>query len=303
MSRKPERAVGTANGKVILLGEHAVVHGAPALALGIPLGVTIAAEEGPGPLELLIEPWGLASTVGDGTPPGAALAALIRELGVDGAGLSLKGESRLPARAGLGSSAAVATAAARAIVAHYELDPSTDDLFEAVQASERVFHGNPSGLDAAVAIGGGVIRFDRAAGVTPLEAEAPPLVVFHSGHDGDTLKTVARFSEKLDRSPDDADKRLTKIAALTRDGITAIEREDLQALGMAMNECQDHLSWFGVSTTELDRICAVAREAGALGAKLTGGGGGGCAVALTDPGGEAAIAAAAQSAGLQVVWP
>lgn len=301
MSQTSQRAVGKASGKVILLGEHAVVHGSPALAQAVPLGAEVAAERAAGPLRLRVEPWGLEVSAGDGTPGGTALAALARSLGTGITGVDLVGQSRLPPRAGLGSSAALATAAARALAASLAIELDDDLLFDAVQASERVFHGNPSGLDAAVAIRGGALRFDRENGVTPLEAEPVPLVVIHSGVEGRTAETVAAFGRWLAEHPDEGHDRLARIAELAEAGAAAVEGGDLEALGRAMDECHDHLSWFGVSTEELDRICRTARGAGAMGAKLTGGGGGGCAVALVRAENRGAVAEAARAAGYRVV--
>jgi mevalonate kinase len=240
--------------------------------------------------------------VGDGTPSGGALGALIRELGVDVAGAGLTGTARLPARAGLGSSAAVATAVARALVSFHGIDLDDDRLFAAVQAAERVFHGNPSGLDATVAIGGGVIRFDRASGAEPLDTEAPALVVIHSGANGHTRQTVAEFGRRLEDQPGEGRRRLARISELVEQGIVALGLGDLQTLGRTMDENQGQLSWFGVSTADLDRICEIARSAGALGAKLTGGGGGGCAVALVRPADRDQVVSAVETAGYEVVW-
>ena len=49
-----------------------------------------------------------------------------------------------------------------------------------------------------------------------------------------------------------------------------------------MNVCQGLLNALQVSTPELERLIDIARDAGALGAKLTGGGGGGAMIALCD---------------------
>ena len=301
MSQPTTTTRGSANGKVILLGEHAVVHGAPALATGVPLGIRVQAAPSDGPTSVRIEPWNLDASAGDGTPVGAALSALTRAMGAPGTGVALTGEALLPPRAGMGSSAALATAIARALVAFYDLDIDTGGLYDAVQASERVFHGNPSGLDAAVAIHGGVLRFDREGGATRLEVEPPSLIVVHSGEEGNTAETVAGFARRLAEEPTDGERRLGRITELVESGISAIGVGDARALGNAMTECHQHLSWFGISTDALDRICEVALTAGAQGAKLTGGGGGGCAAALVDPTKRAAVADSVSAAGFEVV--
>lgn len=302
MNQHQHGLAGAACGKAILLGEHAVVHNKPALAVGIPLGVRVVAEPSAGSLALAVSPWGLMTTVGDGTRVGEALAALTAALGMTGDGLKLVAEASLPPGAGLGSSAALAAAAARALAASCSIELDDVKLFSAVQAAERIFHGNPSGLDAAVAIHGGVLRYDRKQGIKQLAVEAPPLVAIHSGTTGNTREMVAHFANRLAEHPREGGRRLARIANLVESGIAAIESEALRELGLAMTECHEHLAWFGVSTEELDRICQIALQAGALGAKLTGGGGGGCAIALVEPGNRKPVAEAIADAGFQPVW-
>jgi len=301
MSGQPRFATGFARGKVILLGEHSVVHGTPALAMGMDRGVEIRALSRGHGLGLSIEEWGLKAR-SDGAAPGdRALAALASALGVEQAGISLEGVVALPPRAGLGASAAMGAAAARAITELLERDVSFNDLFAAVQASERIFHGNPSGLDAAVALEGGLIRFSKDDGPRNLNADRPPIVIVNSREHGDTRRTVGSFADKLESGGGEGRRRLARMGELVKAGIEALKHGDLSLLGGIMNENQLHLSWFGVSTPSLDSICKTALAAGALGAKLTGGGGGGCAIALTSPESLDEVSGHLDAAGLDVV--
>ncbi|MDD5308435.1 MAG: mevalonate kinase [Deltaproteobacteria bacterium] len=291
---------GRAGGKVILLGEHAVVHGTAALAMAFPRGVSVTARESDGPVALEARAWRYRVAADDGSPGGEALRALVAALGVAPCGIALEADVRIPDRAGLGSSAAMAAASARAIASLLAIPFDDDRLFAAVQASETVFHGNPSGLDATMALFGGVVRYTRAGGATRLRAPGPQVVVASSGEPGRTGETVAAFARRLAAEPVEGRRRLAALGDLVESGTAALVRGDLAALGRTMDEDQEHLSWFGVSTSRLDRICEVARRAGALGAKLTGGGGGGCAVALVQPGDDA-VAPALCDAGFEVV--
>jgi mevalonate kinase len=221
---------------------------------------------------------------GNETMEGQALERLAKKIGIASDGVRLVAKVDIPTRAGLGSSAALAAACARALVSLFNIDISDAHLYEAVQSSERVFHGTPSGLDATVALQGGILVFSREQGMRKISATPPPLLVVHSKEFGDTKTTVARFSERLAETGEEGYGRLSQISQLVERGIRALECGDLEKLGQAMNENHTHLSWFGVSTEMLDRIVKLALEAGALGAKLTGGGGGGCAVVLTKPG-------------------
>ncbi|MDJ0764651.1 MAG: mevalonate kinase [Myxococcota bacterium] len=285
------KATGRAWGKVILLGEHAVVHGCRAVAMALPRGVTVTATPNDGPMSLSVPAWNMTVTPGDGSAASAALTALITELGLAPAGIRFRAEVDLPPRAGLGSSAALAAAMARAAVGLKQLQKSKDDLFSAVQASERIFHGNPSGLDATMALDGGIGVFSRQRGATFLKVGTPPVIVAHSGEPGETRAMVTRFSQKLARYADEGRARLAQISDLVDSGIDALHTGDLSSLGQVMCTCHEILRWFGMSTPGLDRIVSVAMDAGALGAKLTGGGGGGCAIILLRPGDRAVVAA------------
>ncbi len=284
MNNLSSKVIGTAKGKVILLGEHAVVHGSPALALAIDNGVRVTAEKIPGPFTLSVPGKQRRIVAGSESMEGRALGELANEIGIPSNGVQLVAKLDIPTRAGLGSSAALAAACARALVSLFGVDISDARLFEAVQSSERVFHGTPSGLDATVALNGGILVFSRGHGMRKITASPPPLLVVHSNEFGDTKTTVARFAERLAETGAEGVGRLSRISQLVEQGIQALEHTDLEKLGTAMNENHTHLSWFGVSTEKLDEIVKTAIRAGALGAKLTGGGGGGCAVILTKPG-------------------
>jgi mevalonate kinase len=301
MSAARDNAVGRAGGKVILLGEHAVVHGVPAIAIGLPEKTSITARFGEGPTSLEVAPWGLRARVDGRGTADIALSSLVEALGAPSSGLVLRGTTLLPPRAGLGASASIAAAAARAIAALLGRDPSFAALHGAVQASERAFHGNPSGVDAAAVLVPGVLRYSRAEGAVRLDVQAPELIIINSGAPGETRTTVAAFAAKLEAEPDEGSRRLEAIRDIVAQGVDALGRHDGAKLGRLMDEDHEHLAWFGVSTLSLDRACDLARAAGALGAKLTGGGGGGCAIALVLPGDRSRIAARLCEAGLTVV--
>jgi mevalonate kinase len=69
-------------------------------------------------------------------------------------------------------------------------------------------------------------------------------------------------------------------------------------LGELLDRNHRLVSELGISTPAIDDACAIARAAGALGAKLTGGGGGGCVIALVDAAGSPRVLAAWQQRGL-----
>jgi len=286
-------------GKIILLGEHAVVYGYPALAAALDRGVTVAPVPTPagGPLRLDLRAWDLTVTADDDHPVARSLAAIADALGAGRPPLSLVADAQIPPGAGLGSSAALAVAVARAVLTHLRCPVDAAALTRAASASEALVHRRPSGVDVALAIAGGVGVFRRSAGLAPLTG-VPPLrvLVGPSGAPRSTAAMVDRVAEATGGRADDP--RLRELGALTDTATAALIAGDRVALGAAMNRAHGLLADLGVSTPALDALCEAARAAGASGAKLTGAGGGGAVIAIAPPGGEPAVLAAWKQAGV-----
>jgi mevalonate kinase len=274
---------GFGHGKVILVGEHAVVHGHPALAAGISVGVSAVARPGRGRLK--VPAWSLDARAGDGSPVGRALQAIITRVGGAAGALDFDGEAAIPARAGVGSSAALAVAIARAAAAAAGCADGSDAIDAAVADAEAVFHGTPSGIDAAAAASGEVGRFRRGEGWLAVAVPQPfTICVGLSGRPRDTLAQVAavgRLRERL-RAADDV---LAVLGRLAGDAIFALGRGDVDGLGRIFDAAHGLLAALRLSSPELDALVHGARAAGAIGAKLTGAGGGGAVIALA-PGHE-----------------
>ncbi|RMH45356.1 MAG: mevalonate kinase [Deltaproteobacteria bacterium] len=285
-------------GKVILLGEHAVVYGHPAVAGALGFGVVATARRtGAGPSRLSVPAWDAAATAGDGTAVGAALAAIVGAVtgAPSDAAFAVDARADLPPAAGLGSSAALAVATTRAVAAAAGVSLAAGDVDRIANLAERAFHANPSGVDVALAARGGLGVFRRGAGFAPLAA--PPLraAVGLSGQPRSTGAMVERVAAARAADPAQA-ARVDRLGALAAAGATALAAGDLAQVGALMDEAHALLAALGVSTPALDRLVAIARDAGAAGAKLTGAGGGGAVVALA-PGREEDVVAAWRAAG------
>jgi mevalonate kinase len=257
---------GAAFGKVILLGEHAVVHGGGAIVAALERGARAHAE--PGPAEV----WVGQERIAPDSDLGRAFAALCEAAGKRA---RVTVHFDVPIRAGLGSSASAAVAVARA------LGVAEGDIARVAHAAEQVFHGQPSGIDVEAARRGGVGFYTRKDGWQALEVKPFTLCVGLSGKPRDTRAMVAKVSQKM-----------TPAILRAIDAICAQK----QITGALMNQNQTLLVELGASSPELDRLCTLAREAGAEGAKLTGAGGGGAAIALA-PGRETHVLAAWRAAG------
>ena len=272
----PVVGIGRGLGKLILFGEHAVVAGHPAIAAAVDRGTTVTLTRRPGASAVDTSP-----IVDPRLWP--ALATLVP---ADGVGVNIV--SDLPVGCGMGSSAALAVALVRALAAREGRVADFETCFRQAFVVERVFHGNPSGVDHAVSALGGVVRYRREGPeIVPLPAFAPlRLVVANTGTPGNTAAMVEQVRRR------GAAAEFAAIATVVGEA----ERR-WPDLGALLSENHRLLRAIGVSTPVLDRTCAAMEAAGARGAKLAGAGGGGVCFALVDPDREADVTAAAQAAG------
>ena len=283
-----------ANGKVILLGEHAVVYGVPAIAAGIERGVEARALPASSPR---LRVGDRRAVPGDGSDLGRGYQALLAELGAPV--LAVEATLELPPGSGLGASAALGVAIARAVLAAQGLPDDPARVLRATAAWEGVYHGNPSGVDAAAAANDGCIWFDKANGPESITLVRDlVLAIGLAGPPASTKLMVEDVARLRERRPQVVEKALEGVRALVQNARLCLEAGDLPGLGSLMNYNQMLLSGLFVSTEGIERCCGLARDAGALGAKLTGAGGGGAVVALCD-GDAAPVLSAWRGAGIE----
>lgn len=284
---------GRGHGKLILLGEHAVVWGCPAIAASLGAGATatirgISAHDAT--FIRVFEqdrpeaPLFTTSPIPDGDAPiERSMSALMARFPLPDP-VNIDITLGIPPGAGLGSSAALAVAIADALgAATGNRDEAV--IEDAVAASEAIFHGNASGIDQAAAMGRGLFRFQREEGrakITPLDLPPFDVLVCQAASGASTAKMVAGVAARRQRHPESVRHIGDAIEQIVEDAIDAIRARDLSRLGELCDLNHGLLASLGVSTQELDLACHIAREEGALGAKLTGAGGGGCVFAIVD---------------------
>jgi mevalonate kinase len=268
-------------GKVILLGEHAVVYGEPALA--VPLGLGVTARGAPADRSLLVPPPGLS--LHHRRMLHEAFARAAEAAGRPGVRVSV--ESNLPISMGLGSSAALAVAVSRVLLEAAGQRASPARVVEVALRMEQAFHGTPSGVDHTCSAWGTPILFRKATKGRPGRVRRvrprgeAVLVLGLVGPRRGTQQTVAALRERASRWPTRYARLFREMGQLVREGTRALEAGDLESLGDAMNVNHGLLAAAGVSSPLLDAAVDALRRAGALGAKLTGAGGdGGAVVAL-----------------------
>lgn len=265
---------GQACGKVILFGEHAVVYGVPAIAAGIHRGAKARCSK-TATSSISIN----GTTIGQEEAPQKALQEVETFLGVGPARVDL--DLELPPGAGLGASAALGVATVRGLADLFERPLDERKVFHAAQTWERVFHGNPSGIDVAAAQSGRPIRFSRSAEPEALLMnKSLLLVIAQAGPPASTKEMVDGVARLKERNPRQFEKTIDAIKSLVENATLLLRSGDLGAVGKLMDLNHMLLAGWMLSTQELEEACRRAREQGALGAKLTGSGGGGCVIAL-----------------------
>jgi len=292
----------SAPGKVYLFGEHAVVYGEPAVPCAIDVRARVTAERREEGLrihagDLTLDGFTVRYN-GDGDEhPDIDVSDTLVEAAIGyveqavkqardaadapGAGFALTVESDIPLGAGLGSSAAVVVAAIDAATRVLGVELPREEIAErAYQVEYAVQDGQASRADTFCSTMGGAVRVE---GKTSQKIAAPdlPFVIGYDGGAGDTGVLVAGVRELRERYDFAADTVET-VGDIVRNGERALADGNLEEIGRLMNFNHGLLSALGVSSRSLDSMVWAARDAGALGAKLTGAGGGGCIVALDE---------------------
>ena len=295
--------MGTAAGKVILLGEHAAVYGKHALALPIAGAVTATVQESER-LTLEVPDWKLSREISsDAGGVDAAVGRILENLGVRRRDFTIRVRSALPRAMGLGSSAAFAVAIVRAFDRLLSLSLDDERVNEIAFDCEKLAHGNPSGVDNTLATFARPMLFCKGDTfqVEELELGRTPPIVIACGHQpGVTHEQVAGVRARCEAQPTAYAAIFDQIDGLSLAGAKALVAGEYAELGQLMNICQGLLNALGVSTPELERMVEIARQAGAAGAKLTGAGGGGSIVAVC-PGAVPAVVTALRSAGYATI--
>ncbi|MBO3723895.1 mevalonate kinase [Actinomyces bowdenii] len=293
--------------KAILLGEHSVVYGHPAIAVplhDLRMRATATPITGPSMLHSLGYSGPLASS-----PRGFACVARAFEAAREFAGrmdqsFAITTRSDFPHERGMGSSAAASGAIIRAVLDACGRRASSEELFALTQMAEQVAHGRPSGLDAAATCAPGPIRF-QGGRMTPLSQriEGACLIIADSGVHGSTRQAVEGLRARYEQDAEGIGALIDRLGELATMAVTALDEGDAPALGAAMDRAHTILAELELGLPVLDRLTAAARGAGALGAKLTGGGLGGCIIALADdPGTAERISSALRQAGAATTW-
>lgn len=299
---------GIAHAKVILIGEHAVVYGQPAIAMPLPaLKVEAILRQTTAGQTIDSPPYqGDLSRVGDNFEGlRQLLLQLLAHFNAPNLPFHLEVVTNIPEERGLGSSAAFATAITKAFFDYFDAPLQQDDLLYFANLEENITHGKSSGIDVATVSADGPLWYVKNAQLTafPMNIQPAALVIADTGIHGQTIRAISVIQEQMARTPDRTQAHIQQLGHLTHTAREALSNHHLRDLGAALNDAQTILQTLGVSHPQLDHLVNAARQAGALGAKLTGGGIGGAMIALAKNNDDAIhIANALLAAGARDAW-
>ena len=262
-----EVGVGQAHSKIILIGEHAVVYGYPAISLPL-LEVEVTCRVVPA-----TTPWRLFEE----DTLSMAVYASLEYLNIKDAYIRCQIDSAIPEKRGMGSSAAISIAAIRAVFDYYQAELPHDVLEILVNRAEMIAHMNPSGLDAKTCLSDQPIRFIKNVGFEELAMDLSAyLVIADTGVYGHTREAI----QVVESKGKEAFPFLYALGELTQQAEEVIKARDAVKLGEILTKAHENLKEIGVSSLEADTLVETALHHGALGAKMSGGGLGGCIIAL-----------------------
>ena len=281
---------GSGFGKVILFGEHFVVHGVPGIVSAIDSTADAVVTKSNEKIEVKDE-----RKVSKGYAKEKKLQQfesinrMLNKMNLlpNICGLNIWLGGSLPGFSGLGASAASSVAIARAIAEEFVLSVSNQEINEIAYEAEKAYAGNPSGIDNTAATFGGLLWFEKnlVDGPNRIDEislkEPVEIVIGSTGIVANTKAMVEGVADRKKTYPQKYDPLFQEAQVLAINARKAIQNFDLLKVGELMSFNHRLLVDIGVSCKELDQLVDIAREQGAYGAKLTGGGGGGCMVALT----------------------
>jgi mevalonate kinase len=183
----------------------------------------------------------------------------------------------------LGSGAAVSVAILKALYYFFGMEIKPESLSTIAFEAEKAYHGNPSGIDNTVIAYELPVYFVREQPISFLKIPTKfILLIANSGIPGKTIETVNTVRQRYEKDPEEIKIILQQIGDLVQQARYYLENGNIIDLSSTLNQNHHLLQQLGVSIPKLDDLVKAALQAGAMGAKLSGGGGGGNIIALVD---------------------
>ena len=279
----------SAPGKIILFGEHFVVHGVKAILCAINKRAIVISKKNE-TQNIFIK-----SSLGENTIPISEsldniestfkpfffIAKKIINENNFSNGVDIEIQSEIPIGAGLGSSSACCVAAALSISNLFSKLDKNQILELAIEAEKTIFP-NTSGADCTVSVFGGIIDYQKDNGYKIIETNHEfDFIVVNSKKSHSTNIVVNRVNEFKNENKKIFDDLCDEESKLIEKAIDSLQKFDLETLGKCMAQNQIFLEQLGVSNDLLLSIVKLV-EKETFGAKITGAGDGGCIIALTE---------------------
>ncbi len=301
-------------GKLMLLGEHAVVYNHPCLVTAVNQRMRVTVDildsqefQFEAPDVKVVGYKKALSELGKGDiPKGAQFVEIavknITEKHQLKSGLRITTSSEFSSEFGFGSSSASTVCVVKALSELLDLKLNSKEIFDISYKTVLDIQGKGSGFDVAAAVFGGTLYFITGGKVIePLKISSLPLIVGYSGIKADTVTLINNVKDRFANDSDRLQEIYSQIEAIVEKAKSFVIAGDWGHVGSLMNENQKLLKELGVSIDKLDNMISGAIEAGAYGAKLSGAGGGDCMVALSPEDKIQSVERAIAKAGGQVL--
>ena len=275
-----KRGIGKSHSKIILIGEHSVVYGYPAIA--IPLKKI--------EIECTIEEAKSNFFYDETDTLSVAIFTALKYLKKENAKIKYKITSQIPQKRGMGSSAAVSIAAIRAIFNYFGENLEDELLEKLVNTAEIVAHKTPSGLDAKTCLSDKAIRFVKNKGFSYIDLNLDAYLVIADtgiyGNTGEAIQNVKNLGDKAELSLKKLGRLTDEMTRILTGNIEnkekKIRREKISKIGEIMTAANTELGKLNITIEKTELFVKTAIENGAAGAKISGGGLGGCVIALAE---------------------
>ncbi len=278
------KSIASAPGKIILFGEHFVVHGTKAILAAIDKRVTVTStftenktikiNSQLGTIEVPIS--SSYEEVKSEFRPFVYLANKMINSNQNVNGLEITINSDIPIGVGLGSSSACCVAAAASISGLFKELSSEDILHLSIEAEKTIFP-DTSGADCTVCTYGGMIEYPSIKKIG--NTFGLNLLIANSMIPHNTKNSV----EKVNKFKENDEERFSKLCdlenGLINEVIVAMKNNDAATFGLKMSENQKYLEEIQVSNETINDMISSLKEI-SLGTKITGAGDGGCVIAL-----------------------
>ena len=282
-------SIAKAPGKIILFGEHFVVHGNRAILGAIDKYATVTSEKTNTENILISSSLGQASIQKDQDVdkvekkfrPFFYIAKQVITKNNFDKGISIKIESDIPIGAGLGSSSACCVATAASILNLFDKSDEKEILELSIQAEKTIF-ANSSGADCTVSVHGGIIEYQKEKGFSKIDIENElNFLIIDSEQVHATDKVVEQVKKFKEENSNVFSELCSEEERLITKALDSMKNNDLETIGKCMAQNQIYLEQIGVSN---DTLLSITKEIEKItfGAKITGAGDGGCIIALTE---------------------